>query len=381
MKDYLVIKVWDSGSYHMTDQLSDLRIEISIDVLTGAFDMDALSFNIKHTYTPAQGDKFYFLPGVTVPRVKLKDLNATYKIRSVRDINEANVFFIGSKTNDVFTDYSWEHRVETEKLKEFIVAAHTKGHIDHYYYQKFLDAVEFYTNEEIIIDYNTRRLVFDKDLGFHISDSNFFGSDKFIKISPEQKELYEQIKDKELYSEESIYEYINGPDAVTIDQNMFEILGDMFKSSDTDNHVLAMEIMANSDYKSSILYLCFLLHDYHPTIENRRERTHVNFKSLLMYMGRTTGNVHLDKDQMVDLMINKKLLTKEYFFEMCNKFKGEIMTYTSNHFKIKTVSSSKVVDEYLNEELIVQIKEDYTSVKEIANISQDEFKNTELDII
>jgi hypothetical protein len=98
-------------------------------------------------------------------------------------------------------------------------------------------------------------------------------------------------------------------------------------------------------------------------------------------MGRTTGNVHLDKDQMVDLMINKKLLTKEYFFEMCNKFKGEIMTYTSNHFKIKTVSSSKKVDEYLNEELIVQIKEDYTPVKETANISQDEFKNTELDII
>ena len=381
MKDYLVINLTDAGSFYNGNNIANLDIELSIDVLTGTFDMDALNFNVSQTYTPVQGDKFYFLPGVTVPRVKLKDLNATYKIKSVRDVNEANVFFIGSKTKDVFTDYSWEHRIETEKLKEFIEAARANNCIADYYYQKFVDAVEFYPYEEIIINYGTRRLILDNDISFYISDSGFYGSEKFMKLSKEHKELYEQIKDKGLHSEESIYEYINGPDAVTIDQNMFEILGDMFKSSDTDNHVLAMEIMANSDYKSSILYLCFLLHDYHPTIENRRERTHVNFKSLLMYMGRTTGNVHLDKDQMVDLMINKKLLTKEYFFEMCNKFKGEIMTYTSNHFKIKTVSSSKVVDEYLNEELIVQIKEDYTPVKETANISQDEFKNTELDII
>jgi hypothetical protein len=287
MKNYIHIQLRDAGSFLSTDKEKDLALECTIDYETGYFHWGSkpLEFNVTNAYTPQKDHKFYFLPGVTVPRVKLKSLNSSHGIRVVRDMADADVIFTGAKTIDTMIDFKWYYSVSTEDLKEFLATAHEKGYIDDYYYEKFQTAVEFYTCEDILTDHGTTRLVYNPDISFHMkSGSRSRSSERFVLIKDEYKELYDNIKDKQLCTEEAIYEYINGEDAITIDNSMYTILCDMFSSSDTDNHVLAMEIMANCNYKSSILQLCFLLHDYRYQIENRKERTHVNFKSLLMYM-------------------------------------------------------------------------------------------------
>lgn len=377
MKNYLEIKLYDNGDFSNTDNEIDLNLECEIDYKLGSFDSDDIGFNVSHVYTPTSGDKFFFLPGVTVPRVKMKDLHKNFNVRSVRDLEDANIIFTGSKTISTIVDYNWVYRTETVKFKEFIETAKEKELIADYYYDKIAAALEFYTEDDVIVDSYARRLLYDDDISFCIKSSNYYSTGKFMFISPDYTELYNTLKDKQLYIEDSLYEYINGADAVTIDSHMYGILQEMFKSSDTDNHVLAMEIMANSDYKSSILYLCYLLYDNSYNIEQRRERTHVNFKSLLNYIGRSTNNVSLDKDDMVELMLKKKLLTKEYFFDMCNKFSNDLASMSSDHFEIKTVTSSDKVNEYFNEELVYKIKSDYTPVITQTN----EFTNTELDII
>lgn len=381
MKNYLSIKLHDDGTFSHTDDEMDLNLECEIHYRIGSFDSDDIGLNVSHVYTPTSGDKFFFLPGVTVPRVKMKDLHKDFNVRSVRDIEEANIIFTGSKTISTIFDYNWEYRTETVKFKEFIETAKEKGLIADYYYDKLATALEFYTEDDVIIDISARRLLYDNNISFYITESNYYGSGKFMFVSPEYAQLYNNLKDKQLYLEDSLYEYINGTDAVTIDSSMHEILQEMFKSSDTDNHVLAMEIMANSDYKSSILYLCYLLCDNSYNIEQRKERTHVNFKSLLTYMGRTTGNVRLNKDEMVNLMLRKKLFTKEYFFNMCKKFKSEIEYSSSDHFNVKTVSSSNEVNEYFNEELVYQVKENYQPIIEEILTIQNEFTNPEFDAI
>lgn len=375
MKEYLLISLYDNGGvFSGTADESDLELQCNIYYMTGAFDTRTLGLNVSTEYTPTSGDKFYFLPGVTVPRVKMKDLHKDHNVKSVRDIEDANIIFVGAKTADTLTDYSWEYRINTDQFRMFIQTAKEKNLIDDYYHEKLATALEFYTHEEIIIDSSCYRLVFNEDISFHINREYAYNSSRFMKISKDHVDLYNTIKDKELYSEDAIYEYINGTDAVSIDQSMYEILCDMFKSDDSDNHVLAMEIMANCDYKSSILYLCYLFNSFRYQIENRRERTHVNFKSLLTYMGLTPGDTHMDKDEMVTLMMKKKLFTKEYFFKLCEKFSDEL-TYSSQHFEVKTVSSSDQVNEYFNEELVYQIRENYQPIK------QDEPTNTELDIV
>jgi hypothetical protein len=77
---------------------------------------------------------------------------------------------------------------------------------------------------------------------------------------------------------------------------------------------------------------------------------------------------------MVDLMINKKLFTKEYFFNMCEKFSDEL-NYSSRHFEVKSVSSSDEVNDYFNEELVYQSRKDYQP------IMTNELTNPEFDAI
>lgn len=376
MKEYLLIRLYDnSGVFSGTGDESDLELECGIQYMTGEFDTRTLVLNVSTEYTPTSGDKFFFLPGVTVPRVKMKDLHKNHNVKSVRDIEDANIIFVGAKTIDTLTDYSWEIPMDTVEFRKFILTAKDKGLITDYYFDKLQTALEFYTNDLIIIDSSASRLLFDDDISFRVPSEFYNSSSRFMKISKDYVDLYNTIKDKQLCSEDAIYEYINGTDAVSIDQSMYEILCDMFKSDDSDNHVLAMEIMANCDYKSSILYLGYLFNSYRYQIENRRERTHVNFKSLLTYMGRTPGNVHMDKDEMVTLMMKKKLFTKEYFFNMCEKFSDELEYSSSTHFEVKSVSSSDEVNDYFNEELVHQLRKDYQP------IMTNELTNPEFDAI
>jgi hypothetical protein len=381
MRNYLAIKMYDdSGEFNRTDNEDDLQLGCSINFLMGDFNEVSLNLNVSSTYTPTSGDKFYFLPGVTVPRVKMKDLHKDYNVKSVRDIEDANIIFMGAKTIGSLTDYHWEYEVNTDQFRNYIQAAREKGLMSDYYHEKLATALEFYTEETLIVDNSAMRLLYDDDISFCIRAEHRNSSARFIRIRDEYVDLYNKIKDKQLYQEDAIYDYINGNDAVSIDQSMYEILKDMFRSSDTDNHVLAMEIMANCDYKSSILYLCYLFNTFRYQIENRRERTHVNFKSLITYMGLTTGNVNMDKDDMVSLMMKKKLFTKDYFFKLCEKFSDELENYSSDYFKVKVVSSSDEVNQYFNEELTYQIKENYKPIEETLT-TQHEFTNPELDII
>jgi hypothetical protein len=55
------------------------------------------SFNmVKTPYTPSKGDKIYFLPGVSVPRVKFKNVCVEHGVKTIRDVEQATVIF-GSK--------------------------------------------------------------------------------------------------------------------------------------------------------------------------------------------------------------------------------------------------------------------------------------------
>jgi hypothetical protein len=55
-------------------------------------------FTISKGYTPAQGDTIYLMPGVNIPRAKLKDLALNQGIKVVRDSDKANVIITGKAT-------------------------------------------------------------------------------------------------------------------------------------------------------------------------------------------------------------------------------------------------------------------------------------------
>jgi hypothetical protein len=144
--------------------------------------------------------------------------------------------------------------------------------------------------------------------------------------------------------EACILEHVNGEDAAIIDDTMFKQLKEMLASSDSDNHVLAMEIIANSNYKQSLLYIEMLFKDHSNTMYNTHTKNHVNFKSLLSYVNKTSS-MHTDLDNIVRSLVSHNCLSNDKLTVLMQTYGDEIDRHGSTDcFQVTHVRLS---DEYL----------------------------------
>ena len=268
-------------------------------------------------WTPQMKDKIYFMKGCTVPRIKLKDLSVKYKIRTTTDINTATVVVGSDRAGEKLFKSTWMHNVAAkvffatvEALKEL------SSDFDEYYVERIDDILAGFDRNElefIAVDWHTARLCRPNDsnngpLGQAVLNKLGLTKDQFKKagyrnntndhiwtISDENLEIYDEVKTKNIIEQNALLEVVNGDDAVLIDLDTYQNLRNMFKSSDSDNHVMAMEIMANANYLESLLFLEMLFFHHSSEIEYSRTKNHVNFKSLKNYLGRGShSNTHID---------------------------------------------------------------------------------------
>jgi hypothetical protein len=345
------------------------EIDIKIET-TNYFDPSIDTFNINQNgYTPMKGDKLYFLPGVNIPRIKLKDLATKFGIRTVRDVSEANVIFGSSKTKDKMTGYTWKYKIPTTIVQLFFETY--KNDLDTYQYSKLENALEFYTEEYILTDWSTARNFTDNDLPqwnsysqqpqfLSFDESRNTSSEHVHEVNKDYINLYDLIKGKEIIDESCLLDQLNGDDAVIIDADMFTQLSTMFNSSDDDNHILAMEIMANSKYKESLLYIEMIFKNHAYTIGQSNTKNHVNFKSLLSYLNKNNRYIDTSLDDIMDSLISKKVLTKDKVDILLENYGEEIKNRgDSTYFKVQTITVNEDTLSLLNENYSYKVIEDY----------------------
>jgi hypothetical protein len=267
-------------------------------------------------YTPKAGDKIYFMPGVNVPRVKLKDLVLKDGIKVVRNPDEANIIISATDTIPKISSRFWSHPLPVNILKLYVEKMNDV--LDHKHIEDINSALEFYTKDIVLCDWATVRNLTDSDLPMYqdliklpeYDTLSALNGEYFYKIDEDYKELYDKVKNTKHIHESCLLEILNGPDAVVIDTEMYEQLKQMFASSDNDNHILAMEIMANCKYKESLLHLEMLFFLYADTIYSKSSRNHVNFKSLLSYLEKTSS-IHTTLDIIIKSLKEKNVLDKD----------------------------------------------------------------------
>jgi hypothetical protein len=221
-------------------------------------------------------------------------------------------------------------------------------------------ALEFYTNDKILTDYNTLiNLCKSSKLPFQTEFPDLFNSNsssRFVFVKEDHKEVYPHIAGAPLYKEEALLLHLNGEEAVEIDEKMFIALGEMFSSSDKDNHTLAMEIMANSHFEKSLLYLELLFVDYSAVMTNCKTRHHVNFKSLVSFLNK--GNYYgTSIDDVIKSLIKHDQLSINYLNIILNKYSDQIKDAgDTQFFTVKSISVSPELLEKMNTnyEYIVQ---------------------------
>lgn len=345
------------------------EIDIKIET-TNYFDIGSDDITITNNgYTPMKGDKLYFLPGVNIPRIKLKDLATKFGIRTVRDISEATILFGSSKTKDKMTGYSWKYKIPTTLVQLFFETY--KNDLDAYQYSKLENALEFYEEESILCDWSTARTFTDNDLpqwnsysaqpqyvDYHSRSRS--SSEHVHEVNKEYIHLYQLIKGREIIDESCLLDQLNGDDAVIIDADMFTQLTTMFNSSDDDNHILAMEIMANSKYKESLLYIEMIFKNHAYTIGQSNTKNHVNFKSLLSYLGKANRYIDTSLDDIMESLTLKKVLTKDKVDILFENYGEEIKNRgDSTYFKVQTITVNEDTLSLLNENYSYKVIEDY----------------------
>jgi len=251
-------------------------------------------------------DKLFFFPGCSVPRFKVREHFAcTIKPSSATAafISAENLMGSGS-TFDCYEDlYPIDLKTAVDMTKT--LSDQSKA--------KVLQS--FIANQPIEQVFLTRKLW--KECNWN---SRFFNDehtiDYFMRKSKQgmsrwnfkyhQKETQYRLlginhksglKDLpcEVYLEDEILQVLN-KDNFVIDAEKYEELKAFGDTKDKENLVLMMELMANCDFEKSFIYLLFLIKEFQKEIVQLKESSHVNFKSLLSYLGvDLTGDLDIYK--------------------------------------------------------------------------------------
>ena len=338
-------------------------------------------------YTPTKGDKLCLLPGVELPRTKLKAFNDDHGTKNVREASNADYIFASNKTfNEYFTSGNghWYYKMtksDLDKLTPYFSSILNVDPVDISDLKDVVEAHETLHGEvECTIHYNWSTLNDIRDIvakkKIELS-SRWDDSITFNEIHSDFINEVKFLKTQTIYDISGLIASISAKNVV-IDYEMYGQLKNMFISKDTDNHVLAMEIMANSNIVESLLFIEMLFKEHSYEIYNCHTRNHVNFKSLCSMINKEKYKYTTDLDDVVKSLINFNVLTTDKLNLLMRHYNNEIMhNGNSTYFHVKTITVADIVHQTVNENYTYTIVDDFEPVEVEEETVEEEIVNTE----
>lgn len=316
------------------------------------------------------GDTIYFAPKVSVPRVKVKNLTMDYAAKITRDISKADIVVIPENFENILFENQYKYSLDEKKLIAFL---NVDKRIDTHSLTKLNDVLDNYSNIEFISDWSEYRQLSNLTSGTSYEFEYNNRSNVYLYLPNDDfKHIYEDLKTKTLYKESLILKTINGDDALTIDNKIFEQLGSMLKSSDDENHVIAMEMMANCNYVDSLFYLELLFKEFSYVMKESYAKNHVNFKSLCKFLGKENSRyMSTNFDDIIDSLIKHDKLSEEYLNILVNKYIDDIFYIRSEYFNVHSITLKEDLLESLNSNYKVQLTDDFIPVEKQEEIIEE----------
>ena len=340
---------------------------------------------IKKEYSPSPGDVLYIGVGCNIPRIKLRDLLLDNYAKTTNDITKATHIFVDTTFQKMIKS-TWLNTVSKKQLGQFVELL-AEEHLDPDEVENITDLIKDLPDDEQINICNGTK--------YHIENrscSLFNGVNKVI-TNPNSRSSYMNYVDLEhednwrhimsnldkVYDYKCLISHISADDSITITEEVFQQLCNMFESEDQDNHILAMEIMANCNYIESLMYIEILFTDYGRKINDCNTKRHVNFKSLvdfldknLNYLGNTSSH------DIIDSLIEKNVVTLDALKYILNRYTDDFY-HDTEHFQVKQLTLSDKLAKILNVNYIKTLKEDYVpevieeQIEEEKEVKPEEF--------
>lgn len=290
---------------------------------------DAITYAAKKSVELKEGDAIFCLPDTSIPRFKLQGIYEKYGFNSVKNIKAADYIFIGQKsTSNSLKALSTKQVTYTRcylipDIKTVNAFKHAFDPASPAYAPEAVrDMIANHLSEFVISedDANSYRLYIHQETGKYPWFRYSYIRENFISL-PEPS-LYSKLR-----SEEHLLQVVSSESIVITDQK-FEELQRMFDSGIDYNIVLAMEIMANSNYNESIINNYFLILDNAHRIRRLKEATHKNFKALLTFfnldLSSIGGRFTVNKlEQLTTLLKDYGMFTESSMQRMLEKFSSD----------------------------------------------------------
>ena len=296
-----------------------------------------LQSNKAYLFQPT--DKLYFLAGCTVPRFKVKQLCEATGMTTVKAIENSTVTIYGDETERsvIRSDYSY-YNITKEKIIWFIENNYEIGNSGLLALKQILNDPESYPYVEVI-HYNTKNVLegYRADWVLNpISKDAFTGNNCWVTEEAKINAFDSMLEDgRTLVHQNDLLTIININNVM--DREMYDQTCKMFESEDTNNHVLAIEIMANCDYEKSALYLYLLMKDHSRKIAERNESKHVNYQALCKFFDIRRDHRPYDIERVIQELSERNLINSTHKQDLYELSKEECSDRLGNDFYTVTV--------------------------------------------
>lgn len=312
LKTYMLLDCDDSNS----------KLILTVKLVKGFTAKDITEqFNIQESWTPREdgSDNIFFFSGCSVPRFKVrKKWSTTIKP------SKATVLFIDplnvTGSESTFKIYSGVGSVPMTSLISFLLVLNddrVKALINSLkplahsilltsrLWDTYGNRTCFTIDNTSLYDHKIRYWQI-KNGGEGSSMTDLYG------FSPDSDLLKVDFEKVTVCNANAILPFLN-ENKMIIDENKYKELCSLGNSSQAEDIVVMMELMANSDYDKSIPYLLSLFYNFGREISDQPEVNHVNFKSLMNYCGLKNSQLsyNLNLQLFVNILKSKKLFTKD----------------------------------------------------------------------
>ena len=335
---------------------------------------DALSDELEQDWTPDPKDRVYFFPGCAVPRWKVREkFNTTIKPEY------ATAAFISSgglkASDNMFDVIQSAVLIDGDYIADWFEGIYGKNHGFVVKYKSLLLNCE---NQVVLSDDALYKVkygcpddaVYPAALRQHRHRK--YGENEWAPdipcsavvsfYSPTVNSNLNKLN-CQIYSQDAMIKLLN-VDNMVIDEEKYGELKLMANSSDEENIILVMELMANANYKKSFVYLLLLLKAFNSQITSRkREIGHVNFKALLNFLDLTEKSISdINIEMLMTGMKKHKQFTRANVQRISQFFATPGRFLTTDHFTngpvLKPEAESLLDDYIIEDEDEIQIPEE-----------------------
>ena len=373
MKTRLIIN-FEVGKYYETENIKDLTFKLNS--CHASFSIESINELISSkTYEPEHKNKLFIAKHCNIPRVKVKNLTEKNKIKVTTKLDNADAIFISKNyltkmTSSIYNMYEYDGQT-FKKLLSYLRKENLITKDD--YEMIIIENNSFDLNndkipESILVDYRTSSFI--ESLNLSLEPSSQVKSIKSNLTHILTNNGYEYTKslissNKPIYFETDLMVHLNAEDAITIEEDTYETLDEMLSSSDNDNTTLAMEIMANADFKKSLPYLLVLLFKYSRKMDYNPTKKHVNFKSLISLI--PSGlNYHIHPYELINYLKQYNIFTVENVNILLTCLGVRLLNVEDpelSGFTVKSVSLTDENLELLNVNYERKMQKDYIPVE------------------